>query len=288
MSQYKVKLIGKSRVAKKRFVPSLPDNVQETDHEDDCHFVYISTPPSTHYELTMAFLRKGKHVICEKPLCYSSGQAGELLIEASRRGLALMESFPILHHSQWTFLNGIIPTAKTLFMRFTADVFNEGWRNLPSNLGCIGDFAVYPIAIAVHIVRNAASSLVIKDYKSVGGVPYYLKAILNFSGLCPIGVEVGYAKNFCSSCVIEAGSERYEAMKAFNPGADEPVLIKVRNKASYVFTDDHWKAMISDFASSMSLGYQEDRNLVYRAKTVERILGAIPEPNNLQIGNGQK
>ncbi len=275
MNPLKVKLIGRSKVAAKRFVPSLPDNVEETSYEEECHFVYISTPPDTHYELAMESLRKGKHVLCEKPLCYSSQQAGWLLREANRRGLVLMESFPVLYHSQWKFLKRIIPQANTLFMRFTADVQLEGWRSLPSNLGCIGDFAVYPVAVAVHVAGSAATNLVIEDYKSVGGVPFYLKGVLNFSGLCPIGIEVGYAKDFCSSCVLEAGSQRYEAMKAFNPRSDEPVAIKAGEISTHVFTDDHWKAMISDFASSIPSGYRKDKDILYRAGTIERILGAI-------------
>ena len=50
----------------------------------------IATPPGSHFELALAALRQGKHVLVEKPLAGSSEQAECLIAEAERRGLALM------------------------------------------------------------------------------------------------------------------------------------------------------------------------------------------------------
>ena len=52
--------------------------------------VAIATPVSTHYELGMAALRAGKHVLIEKPLAATSDEARRLIDEADRRGLVLM------------------------------------------------------------------------------------------------------------------------------------------------------------------------------------------------------
>jgi predicted dehydrogenase len=52
--------------------------------------VAIATPVSTHYELGMAALRAGKHVLIEKPLAATSEEARRLVDEADRRGLVLM------------------------------------------------------------------------------------------------------------------------------------------------------------------------------------------------------
>jgi predicted dehydrogenase len=41
--------------------------------------VIVSTPPNTHPEIANFFMRQGKHVLCEKPLCLSVAEASEML-----------------------------------------------------------------------------------------------------------------------------------------------------------------------------------------------------------------
>ena len=52
--------------------------------------VVIATPVAFHFELAMAALRAGKHVLVEKPIASTSDQAAQLIDEAARRGLVLM------------------------------------------------------------------------------------------------------------------------------------------------------------------------------------------------------
>ena len=52
--------------------------------------VVVATPVSTHFDLAMAALRAGKHVLIEKPITSNSDQAQALIEEASKRRLVLM------------------------------------------------------------------------------------------------------------------------------------------------------------------------------------------------------
>ena len=52
--------------------------------------VAIATPVEAHFDLAMAALRAGKHVLVEKPLASTSEQAQRLVDEAARRRLVLM------------------------------------------------------------------------------------------------------------------------------------------------------------------------------------------------------
>ena len=78
-------------MARKRH-PAVKLVTRYTDLLDDPQFdaIAISTPVSTHFELAMSALRKGKHVMVEKPLTGSSDQARSLIEEAERRHLVLM------------------------------------------------------------------------------------------------------------------------------------------------------------------------------------------------------
>jgi predicted dehydrogenase len=52
--------------------------------------IAISTPVFTHYELALAALRAGKHVLVEKPLSSASQEAAHLIEEAKQRNLVLL------------------------------------------------------------------------------------------------------------------------------------------------------------------------------------------------------
>ena len=55
----------------------------------DIDYVIIATPEHSHHYLTMAALRAGKHVYCEKPLCYDIREAKEVVAKAKKTGLEL-------------------------------------------------------------------------------------------------------------------------------------------------------------------------------------------------------
>jgi predicted dehydrogenase len=52
--------------------------------------VVIATPAKDHFELGMAALRAGKHVLIEKPIAATADQAARLIDEAARQRLTLM------------------------------------------------------------------------------------------------------------------------------------------------------------------------------------------------------
>jgi predicted dehydrogenase len=52
--------------------------------------VVVSTPVETNYDLALASLRAGKHVLVEKPITASSNEARRLIDEAQARNLVLM------------------------------------------------------------------------------------------------------------------------------------------------------------------------------------------------------
>jgi predicted dehydrogenase len=59
----------------------------------DIDVVVIATPPSWHYEMVVAALRAGKHVVCEKPLTSSLALADAIAEEEKRSSARVMPIF---------------------------------------------------------------------------------------------------------------------------------------------------------------------------------------------------
>jgi len=62
--------------------------------------VYVATHNGLHKELSIAALRAGKHVICEKPLAINARDCEEMLHVAESSGRLLAEAFMYRHHPQ--------------------------------------------------------------------------------------------------------------------------------------------------------------------------------------------
>jgi len=60
---------------------------------DDISLVSVCAPPSIHAEISLAALRAGKHVLCEKPLAASLSECDAMIAEAEQRGLVLAGVF---------------------------------------------------------------------------------------------------------------------------------------------------------------------------------------------------
>ena len=62
--------------------------------------VYLTLPNSLHHAWTIAALRAGKHVLCEKPIAPTAAEAREMFEVAERAGRMLVEAFMYRSHPQ--------------------------------------------------------------------------------------------------------------------------------------------------------------------------------------------
>ena len=69
-------------------------SVSDLVNDDDVEVALVATPPAHHVTLTLALLRAGKHVACEKPLCLTVAEADQIIgtVTASRRMLTVHQN----------------------------------------------------------------------------------------------------------------------------------------------------------------------------------------------------
>jgi predicted dehydrogenase len=69
-------------------------SVSDLVNDEDVEVTLVATPPAHHVTLTLALLRAGKHVACEKPLCLTVAEADQIIATAtaSRRMLTVHQN----------------------------------------------------------------------------------------------------------------------------------------------------------------------------------------------------
>ena len=94
-----------------------------------CDAVVVSTPPATHPEICMDFLKSGVHVLCEKPMAISSEDALEMLATADKHESLLTMG------SKFRYVNDVIKAKSIVDSGILGDIvlFENaftGWVNM--------------------------------------------------------------------------------------------------------------------------------------------------------------
>ncbi len=133
----------------------------EAARRDGIEAVSIATPNATHHEICKAALQAGLHVICEKPVTFTTAQAEELkaLAEEVNRVIAVMygySGYPMVHQAREMVARGDLGTIRVVNMQFAHGFHSEErerhdpglkWRVDPQVSGptyVIGDLGTHP------------------------------------------------------------------------------------------------------------------------------------------------
>ncbi|CAM4375790.1 Gfo/Idh/MocA family protein [Vibrio agarivorans] len=136
---------------------------QEAQREDGIQAVSIATPNSTHYEICKAALEANLHVVCEKPITFTTEEAEELKVIAAERNRVIgvmygYTGFPMVQQAREMVKRGDLGEIRVVNMQFAHGFHNEEyekndpglkWRVSPEVsgptyvLGDIGTHAFY-------------------------------------------------------------------------------------------------------------------------------------------------
>jgi len=158
--------------------------------DPDVDAVYIPLPNHLHMEWTIAALRAGKHVLCEKPLAMSADDGQRMVDVAHETGLHLMEAFMYRHHPTWVAAMDLVDTGRigTLTaVQSWFSYFNDDPTNIRNVLeyggGALFDIGCYTINLS-RMLFHGEPSLVQASIRRdpATGVDALASAILDFEG----------------------------------------------------------------------------------------------------------
>jgi predicted dehydrogenase len=89
-------------------IPSVYTDPMELIRRDDLAAVAIITPPAAHHPLSIAALKTGKHVLCEKPFALDAKQGEEMLAAAEKSGKTAMVAHEFRHTPQRAYIRQLV------------------------------------------------------------------------------------------------------------------------------------------------------------------------------------
>lgn len=165
----------------------------------DVDAVAIATPVRTHFEISLAALESGRHVLVEKPMTETSQQGRRLIEAAQRRGLTLLVDHTFLYAGAVRKMRELV-AARELGDVFYYDSTRANLGLFQADVNVLWDLAVHDLSIVQHVFDSTPAMISANATRHIPGAPesmgqmtLYLEsgavAHLNVNWLAPVKVR---------------------------------------------------------------------------------------------------
>ena len=132
--------------------------------------IVVATPVSSHFELAMAALKSGKHVLVEKPIASNSEQACRLIDEARQRRLVLMVDHTFVYTDAVQKVRELISTG-ALGEIYYYDAVRVNLGLFQHDVNVIWDLAIHDLSIMDYVLPNKPVAISATGISHVPGQP---------------------------------------------------------------------------------------------------------------------
>jgi predicted dehydrogenase len=196
--------------AAKRLLPTIAATTDFRDllNDNRVDALAIATPVHTHYDIALAALRNGKHILVEKPLAQTSVQARRLIEEAERRNLVLMVDHTFIYTPAVRKIHDLIRDHVVGEVYY----YNSTRASLglfQSDVNVIWDLAVHDISIIQHILNDKPVAVSATGVSHVAGSPENMAHIaLFFRNSCIAHISVNWLSPIKIRQILIGGSSK--------------------------------------------------------------------------------
>ncbi|WP_176583643.1 Gfo/Idh/MocA family protein [Priestia megaterium] len=251
---------------------------EETKRKDGIQAVSIATPNGTHFEITKAALHAGLHVVCEKPLCFTSKEAEELEILAKKKNRVVGVTYGYAGHqmieqARQMIANGDLGEIRIVKMQFAhgfhSSAVEEGnastkWRVDPKVAGpsyVLGDVGTHPLYLSEVMLSNLKIKKLMCSRQSF----VESRAPLEDNAFTIMEYDNGAVGTVWSSCV-NAGSMHGQTIRV------------IGSKASIEWWDEHPNQLRYEIQGKPAQVLDRGMDYLYPEALVDdRIGGGHPE-----------
>jgi predicted dehydrogenase len=198
--------------------------------------VYIPLPNHLHAEWAIKAAGRGKHVLCEKPLCMGRAQAHAMFATAKEHGVMLLEAYPYWFQPQTREMlkllhGGAVGTVRTMSASFGFTIMKpEGniRMNPDAGGGALYDAGSYPVSLIRMVMGEAPLRVTATPVWSGTGVDISMMATLEYADLrfAQMSCAMNVANHRRAVIMGTAGTIETEYLN--HPTADVPSQLRVR------------------------------------------------------------
>lgn len=170
--------------------------------------VVIATPVSSHFELAMAALQAGKHVLVEKPLATKSDHARQLIDEAAKRKLVLLVDHTFVYTDAVRKIRELIASGE-LGEIYYYDAVRVNLGLFQHDVNVVWDLAIHDLSIMDYVLPEKPVAISATGISHIPGQPENVAYItLFFAGAQIAHVHVNWLTPVKVRHTLIGGSEK--------------------------------------------------------------------------------
>jgi len=196
--------IAQRRYPTTRIIPEGLDLIRDPEVQA----VVIATPVHTHFDLAMAALDAGKHVLVEKPIADSSEKADQLVAKAREEGLVLLVDHTFVYTGAVARIREMVQSGE-LGDLYYYDSTRINLGLFQSDVSVLWDLAVHDLSILDDVVRERPTEVSANGISHVEGHPVNLAYLtLRFPGRMIAHLHVNWLAPVKIRQTLIGGSKR--------------------------------------------------------------------------------
>lgn len=221
---------------------SLFDNYEDALNASNADIVYISTVNSAHFEWAERFLKKGAHVIIDKPATYSLKETEKLLFLARKNKKLLVEATVYLYHSQFSAIKDIFLQDKSepMFLNLSfsfppLDPSNFRYRKELGG-GAVFDTGIYAISPGRYFFNSVPEKIYCTKNSYSGDLLVSYSILAQYEGGKSLIGHFGFTTEYINRMNILGEHISVDIDRVFTTpdNIENEIKVKIRNKSNNI------------------------------------------------------
>jgi predicted dehydrogenase len=222
-------------------IPTAHGSYEALLADPEVDVVYNPLPNALHVPWTLAAIRHGKHVLCEKPLALAVGEVDEVARAAREAGVVVSEGFMYRHHPQtWRVKDlvaaGALGAVALVRGAFTFTLTRARDARLDPALGggSLWDVGCYPVSYARFVLDAEPVEATGAWRLGASGVDEAFAGTLRFSSGALAPFDCGFRAHLRTSIEVVGTDAVLVVEHPFKPGAVERLTIRRGDRAETI------------------------------------------------------
>jgi predicted dehydrogenase len=198
-------------------------NIQDALDDDRVQAIVLATPASTHVELALAAMERGRDILVEKPLAETSADAEKLCDVAADNGLILMVGHTFLYSPPVLALKDLVDAGDLGAVQYLYSQRLSLGR-IRRDCNALWNFAPHDVSIMLHLLNEPVVEATAKGFSFIeNGIDDVCFASLTFASGIGANLHVSWIDPRKTRLMTVVGDEK---MAIYNDvSVDQPLWL---------------------------------------------------------------